>query len=143
MGADGDRNFTSKSFVIIARWIAVCQAVSTTISLCLKEGRPQRNTVLLVLHSQGHLKVEAFYRSRPVFRVSPAATHEKQEKRVFAGSDTLSPGQRSSRSSKGPTAPCNPAFAAFKSPWGLAMSCPFLLSGRDLASWFVPAPTLR
>src|SRR5947209_12845197 len=33
---------------------------------------------------QGHLKVEAFYRSRPVFRVSPQATHEKQEKRVFA-----------------------------------------------------------
>jgi len=30
------------------------------------------------------LKVEAFYRSRPVFRVSPQATHEKQEKRVFA-----------------------------------------------------------
>src|SRR5437764_10855661 len=33
---------------------------------------------------QGHLKVEAFYHSCPVFRVSPAATHEKQEKRVFA-----------------------------------------------------------
>src|SRR5437016_3749192 len=65
---------------------------------------------------QGHLKVEAFYRSRPVFRVSPQATHEKQEKRVFAGSDTLSPGQRSSRSGKGPAAPCNPAFVTFKSP---------------------------
>ena len=74
-------------------------------------------TLLLALPSrQGHLKVEAFYRSRPVFRVSPAATHEKQEKRVFAGSDTLSPGQRSSRSGKGPAAPCNPAFATFKSP---------------------------
>src|SRR5438270_6425463 len=128
MGADGDRNFTSKSFVIIARWIAVCQAVSTTISLCLKEGRPQRNTVLLVLHSQGHLKVEAFYRSRPVFRVSPQATHEKQEKRVFAGSDTLSPGQRSSRSGKGPAAPCNPAFATFKSPCVLCLVTCYLSS---------------
>src|ERR1700694_2362025 len=39
---------------------------------------------MALLTNQGHLKVEAFYRSRPVFRVSPQATHEKQEKRVFA-----------------------------------------------------------
>src|ERR1700681_2618958 len=32
----------------------------------------------------GPFKSRAFYRSRPVFRVSPQATHEKQEKRVFA-----------------------------------------------------------
>src|SRR2546423_3646786 len=40
--------------------------------------------LITIEQEAGPLKVEAFYRSRPVFRVSPQATHEKQEKRVFA-----------------------------------------------------------
>src|SRR2546423_8936956 len=43
-----------------------------------------RGTAACAAVSTGPFKLEAFYRSSPVFRVSPQATHEKQEKRVFA-----------------------------------------------------------
>src|SRR6266704_6792153 len=60
---------------------------------------------------QGHLKVEAFYRSRPVFRVSPQATHEKQEKRVFARITCSQAGSLALR--QGACCPLQPRFRDF------------------------------